>query len=134
MGFERKQAIASLKLTNGNIEEALNLIYTNPNIGNEKNEENKMDIEDKKEDKKEEKNKELEEDKIINEGNGSIYNLYGFITHLGKSTECGHYVSHIKKENKWIYFNDIKVSLLEDPPIKKGYIYFYRNLSNENNK
>ena len=134
MGFERKQAIASLKLTNGNIEEALNLIYTNPNIGNEENEENKMDIEDKKEDKKEEKNKELEEDKIINEGNGSIYNLYGFITHLGKSTECGHYVSHIKKENKWIYFNDIKVSLLEDPPIKKGYIYFYRNLSNENNK
>lgn len=129
MGFERRQAIAALKRTFGNIEEAINLIYIEPDIGKESKEE-KMDIEDKKEDKK----IELEEDnKIINEGNGSIYDLYGFITHLGKNTEQGHYVAHIKQEgNKWTYFNDNKVALWESPPIKKGYIFFYRNISNKN--
>ena len=129
MGFERRQSIAALKRTNGNIEEAINLIYIEPNLGKEPIED-KMDIEEKKEDKK----VELEEDnKIINEGNGSMYDLYGFITHLGKNTEHGHYVTHIKQEgDKWTYFNDNKVTLWESPPIQKGYIYFYRNLSNKN--
>jgi len=51
----------------------------------------------------------------------------GFVTHLGKNTGHGHYVSHIKKEGKWTYYNDSKVTLTEEPPIHKGYIYFLRN-------
>ena len=71
--------------------------------------------------------------KNLNEENGSLYNMYGFITHLGKNTDHGHYVCHIRQEgNKWTYFNDSKVTLWEEPPIKKGYIYFYWNLSNDN--
>ena len=121
MGFDRKKAIAALKKSGGNIGNAVELLFSNPDLGeNEQgdNKEEKMDIVD---------------DKNINEGNGNLYNLYGFITHLGKNTEHGHYVCHIRQEgNKWTYFNDSKVTLWEDPPIRKGYIYMYRNNSNGN--
>jgi ubiquitin carboxyl-terminal hydrolase 5/13 len=60
-----------------------------------------------------------------------IYNLNGFITHLGTSTHAGHYVCHIKKEGRWIYFNDAKVAETNDPPIGKGYIYFFRKPDQE---
>ena len=140
MGFERKKCIAALRISNGDIDNAINLIFSEPNLGegednnnnnnnnnNNQNDNNKMEVEEKKEEEKVE-----EELKVINEGNGSFYNMYGFITHLGKNTDHGHYVCHVRQEgNKWTYFNDNKVTLWEDPPIKKGYIYFYENLSND---
>ena len=130
MGMDRKKSIAALRKCNGNIDEAINLIFSNPNLGLE---EEKKKEEKEEEDKKKEEKMDIEENiKNLNEGNGSIYNMYGFITHLGRNTDLGHYVCHIRKEGKWIYFNDNKVTLWEDPPIKKGYIYFYRNLSNDN--
>ena len=68
----------------------------------------------------------------LNEGNGNFYDMYAYLTHLGKNTDHGHYVCHIRqKDNKWTYFNDSRVTLWEDPPIKKGYIYFYRNKDNK---
>ena len=119
MGFDKKKAIIALKKTNGNVDSAINLIFSEPNLGEEnQNDDNKMDI--------------IDESKNLNEGNGSLYDMYGFITHLGKNTDHGHYVCHLRQEgNKWTYFNDSKVTLWEEPPIKKGYIYFYRNLSNK---
>lgn len=54
-----------------------------------------------------------------------IYDLYAFITHLGKNTSHGHYVCHIKKGDNWIYYNDSKVNVSQDPPIHKAYIYLY---------
>ena len=135
MGFDRKKSIAALRKANGDVDNAINFIFNEPNLGeeenqNENNEDNKMDL-DENEDKIEEEKE--DEKKIINEGKGSLYNMYGFITHLGKNTEHGHYVCHLRQEgNKWTYFNDNKVTLWEDPPIRKGYIYFYKNLSNDN--
>ena len=124
MNFSRKKSINALKICNNNFEEALNLLLTDPNAtaedDNKNDNEKKMEIEE-------------EENKKINEGNGSIYNMEGFITHLGKNTHHGHYVCHVRqKENKWTYFNDMKVALWDDPLIQKGYIYFYKNLSNDN--
>jgi len=54
-----------------------------------------------------------------------VYTLQSFITHLGASTSCGHYVCHIKKDNNWVYFNDRKVAFTNEPPIGKGYMYFF---------
>ena len=123
MGFDRKKAIAALKMSNMTIDNAVELLFSNPNIGEGDDD---VNMEDKKEEKMD------LDDKNINEGNGNLYNLYGFITHLGKNTEHGHYVCHIRQEgNKWTYFNDSKVTLWEDPPIRKGYIYIYRNNTNE---
>jgi len=32
----------------------------------------------------------------------------------------------VKKDGKWIYYNDSKVAETDDPPIGKGYMYFFR--------
>ena len=120
MGFDKKKSIIALKKTNNNIDAALELIYTNPNLEDE-NQNDKMDlVEDEK------------DNGPLNEGNGNFYDMYAYLTHLGKNTDHGHYVCHIRqKDNKWTYFNDSRVTLWEDPPIKKGYIYFYRNKDNK---
>jgi len=61
--------------------------------------------------------------------NSSVYNLYAFATHLGANAHSGHYVSHIFKNGSWVLYNDSKVARTSDPPIGKGYIYFFKNLS-----
>lgn len=37
------------------------------------------------------------------------YTLLGFISHMGASTAAGHYVAHIRKDGRWVIFNDEKV-------------------------
>jgi len=61
----------------------------------------------------------------LNDGGGQ-YELLGFISHMGSNTACGHYVCHIKKENKWALFNDRKVAVSEDTPRELGYIYILK--------
>lgn len=48
---------------------------------------------------------------------------------------AGHYVCHVYKEESpeksdkaWIYFNDAKVAKTDDPPIGKGYMYFFNKV------
>lgn len=65
--------------------------------------------------------------KEFNKDHSSLYDIYGFITHLGKNTSHGHYVAHIKKGDNWVYYNDSRVCLSDDPPLHKGYIFIYRN-------
>jgi ubiquitin carboxyl-terminal hydrolase 5/13 len=63
------------------------------------------------------------------DGKPGIYDFYGFITHLGASIHAGHYVCHLKQageQGKWVYFNDAKVALTSEPPIGKGYMYFFK--------
>ena len=48
------------------------------------------------------------------------------IVHLGTSALSGHYVSYIKKNNKWILFNDSKVAETPDPVLGKGYFYIFK--------
>lgn len=56
------------------------------------------------------------------------YQLFAFISHMGTSTMCGHYVCHIKKEGRWVIYNDQKVCASEKPPKDLGYIYFYQRV------
>lgn len=56
------------------------------------------------------------------------YQLFAFIVHLGSSVHCGHYVAFLKKDGKWVQFNDQKVIESLNPPTKMGYIYFFRKL------
>lgn len=37
-------------------------------------------------------------------------------------------VCHIRKEGKWVIFNDEKVAQSKSPPVDLGYLYFYRNV------
>lgn len=60
-----------------------------------------------------------------------MYDLHGFITHLGASVHAGHYVCHLRRDGKWIYFNDAKVAETTDPPVHKGYIYFMTRVKDD---
>ena len=112
MGFPKEKAIYALKKNKGNADNALDFLCANPDIV----------IEDEPPEEKVNDNEEL------NKGNGSLYDIYAYLTHLGKNPDHGHYVSHIREEgDKWVYFNDSKVNEWENPPIYKGNIYFYKN-------
>uniref|UniRef100_A0A8C2I9I9 Ubiquitin carboxyl-terminal hydrolase n=1 Tax=Cyprinus carpio TaxID=7962 RepID=A0A8C2I9I9_CYPCA len=108
MGFPRHHTIQALKATNNNLERALDWIFTHP------------DCEDESE---------AMSDTADTEPNDNSYELFAFISHMGASTMSGHYVCHIKKEGRWLIYNDHKVCLSERPPKDLGYMYFYRRLS-----
>ncbi|KAL7554828.1 hypothetical protein ACHAWF_018477 [Thalassiosira exigua] len=61
----------------------------------------------------------------LEDGEGN-YNLVGLISHIGKNTGSGHYVAHLKKDGKWVIFNDEKVALSEHPPIRHAYMYLFQ--------
>jgi len=56
------------------------------------------------------------------------YRLVAFISHMGTSTKCGHYVCHILRGDQWVIFNDEKVAVSERPPKDLAYIYLYQRL------
>ena len=62
--------------------------------------------------------------------NSSQYRLVAFISHMGTSTACGHYVCHVREspDSDWILFNDNKVAISKKPPKGLGYLYFYEQI------
>ncbi|KAJ3212556.1 hypothetical protein HDU82_000495 [Entophlyctis luteolus] len=60
----------------------------------------------------------------------SKYELVAFISHRGTSAHCGHYVAHVKKEGRWVLFNDNKVAEVPDilKAVGEAYIYFYKSV------
>ena len=63
----------------------------------------------------------------IDEGSAN-YQLLGFIVHLGASTHSGHYVAYVRRDGKWIQFNDRKVAISVEPPIGDAYMYFFQRV------
>ena len=56
------------------------------------------------------------------------YKLKAFISHMGNSHLVGHYVCHILKDDRWVIYNDEKVSQSENPPKDLGYLYLYERV------
>lgn len=130
LGFSRAKVVNALKKNNGNFDNALDYLFANPD-------EEPMEVD---EEKKEESEPQKEQEQLsikplkpevsiaeINKMNSSNYDLYAYLTHLGKNANHGHYVSHIRDGNSWRYYNDAKVTRWDDPPIHRGYIYLYKN-------
>ncbi|KAG5851422.1 hypothetical protein ANANG_G00093240 [Anguilla anguilla] len=137
MGFPRQQSIQALKCTNNNLERALEWIFTHPDSG--EGSEAASDMADTEPNDNAVSTGNAHSDSTlspdldplgprIRDGPGR-YELFAFISHMGESTMSGHYVCHIKKEGRWVIFNDHKVCLSERPPKDLGYIYFYHRLS-----
>jgi len=63
----------------------------------------------------------------LENGKGT-YKLVGLISHIGKNTGSGHYVAHLKKDGKWVIFNDEKVALSGKPPISHAYLYLFQRI------
>lgn len=61
----------------------------------------------------------------LEDGTGQ-YVMIGMISHIGKHTGSGHYVAHVKRGDKWVIFNDEKVSYSEKPPFEHAYMYLFQ--------
>jgi ubiquitin carboxyl-terminal hydrolase 5/13 len=66
---------------------------------------------------------------IIKFASSLVYELAAFISHMGTSTNVGHYVCHIKRDGRWVIYNDEKVAVSENPPFELGYLYLFRRSS-----
>jgi len=60
------------------------------------------------------------------ESGEGIYSLHAMITHIGKNTDHGHFVCHIKKNGEWALFNDEKVARSVLPPLEHGFMFLYK--------
>ncbi|KAK9092283.1 hypothetical protein Syun_027194 [Stephania yunnanensis] len=114
-GFGDEVARKALKASGGNIEKATNWIFDNPDASGPSNMDATNGV-----------------DKAVGEGlpdGGGKYKLLGFVSHIGTSVHCGHYVAHVYKDGRWVIFNDIKVGTSINPPKDMGYIYFFERLA-----
>jgi len=106
MGFEQNHVISALKATGNNIDRALDWIMSHV-----PEETDTMETSESS-------------GPVYRDGSG-LYKLLGFISHMGSSSTVGHYVCHIRKEGRWVIFNDEKVAVSQNPPIDLGYLYVY---------
>jgi ubiquitin carboxyl-terminal hydrolase 22/27/51 len=63
------------------------------------------------------------------------YKLYGLVYHKG-TLDFGHYYAHININDKWIEFNDQKITVLDELSTKSKYVYllFYQQIESKKNK
>lgn len=117
MGFTRAQCIKALQNTDNNVERAADWIFSHPDEINS--------IEDAP---AAAPAAPVASAEVKFTDGPPLYELAAFISHMGTSTSVGHYVCHIKKDGRWVIFNDEKVALSENPPFELGYLYMYRRL------
>ena len=118
MGFTASQATKALKATSNNVERAVDYIFSH---------QDELDMEDIQESQP--SSAPAAQVRNVRDGN-SRYRLKAFISHMGSSTQVGHYVCHILKDGQWIIFNDNKVALSQAPPKDLGYLYLYERINN----
>lgn len=121
MGFSRDQALKALRATNNSLERAVDWIFSHID---DLDAEAAMDISEGRS-AADSISESVPVGPKVRDGPGK-YQLFAFISHMGTSTMCGHYVCHIKKEGRWVIYNDQKVCASEKPPKDLGYIYFYQ--------
>uniref|UniRef100_A0A671YLC1 Ubiquitin carboxyl-terminal hydrolase n=1 Tax=Sparus aurata TaxID=8175 RepID=A0A671YLC1_SPAAU len=123
MGFSRDQATKALRATSNVLDRAVDWIFSHLD------DLESMDVsEGGRSAAESEGGRDPPPGPRVRDGPGK-YELFAFISHMGTSTMCGHYVSHIKKDQQWVIFNDQKVCASEKPPKDLGYLYFYRRVA-----
>lgn len=116
MGFQEDQARKALGKCDNNVERAMDWLFSgaadNEEMIDAGPDEGQVKIDDRP---------------GIYKLHGKIFNdnFQGFVTHLGPSVHCGHYVCHIRKGDDWVLYNDHKVATTSDPPFGKAYMYFF---------
>ncbi|XP_068591686.1 ubiquitin carboxyl-terminal hydrolase 5 isoform X3 [Cebidichthys violaceus] len=123
MGFSRDQATKALRATSNVLDRAVDWIFSHLD------DMESMDVsEGGRSAAESEGGRDPPPGPRVKDGPGK-YELFAFISHMGTSTMCGHYVCHIKKDQQWVIFNDQKVCASEKPPKDLGYLYFYRRVA-----
>ncbi|KAG2586665.1 hypothetical protein PVAP13_5NG065200 [Panicum virgatum] len=114
-GFPEDVAIKALKASGGNIEQATDWIFSHPEASSSA----PADFSTSNVNA---------DDTHVPDGSGR-YKLMAFVSHMGTSTHCGHYVAHVLKDGRWAIFNDSKVAASVDLPKDMGYLYFFQRIS-----
>ncbi|XP_052166603.1 ubiquitin carboxyl-terminal hydrolase 14 isoform X1 [Oryza glaberrima] len=113
-GFQEDVARKALAASGGNIERATDWIFSHPEaFSSVPTDSSTSNMED--------------DDAHIPDGSGR-YKLMAFVSHMGTSTHCGHYVAHVLKDGRWVIFNDSKVAASVDLPKDMGYLYFFQRI------
>jgi len=118
MGFNKDQATKALQATDNNVERAMDWIFSHQDELNAPNPASNENANPSNSNRQ-------AQNTGVTDGPG-LYKLVGFVSHMGTSTQVGHYVCHIQKENGWAIFNDNKVAASENLPKDMGYLYFYK--------
>ncbi|KAG8045863.1 hypothetical protein GUJ93_ZPchr0008g11449 [Zizania palustris] len=113
-GFQEDVARKALIASGGNIERATDWIFSNPEASSSVPTDSSTS------------NAEAD-DAHVPDGSGR-YKLMGFVSHMGTSTHCGHYVAHVLKDGRWAILNDNKVAASVDLPKDMGYLYFFQRI------
>ena len=98
IGFNHDQAVYALKKTSNNVERAIDYLFSHS----------------------EEVSSLIHSQNLpkVNSSDGiANYKLISIVSHIGSSTFSGHYVAHIYKDDRWILFNDEKVTESKNPPL-----------------
>ncbi|XP_058090686.1 ubiquitin carboxyl-terminal hydrolase 14 isoform X3 [Magnolia sinica] len=114
-GFQEEVARKALKASGGDIEKATDWIFSHPDASSLVD----MDATTSSE--------QSSIDPELPDGGGR-YKLMAIVSHMGTSTQCGHYVAHVCKDGRWVIFNDNKVGASIDPPKDMGYLYFFERM------
>jgi ubiquitin carboxyl-terminal hydrolase 5/13 len=114
-GFQEDVARMALKASGGNIERATDWVFNHPEASSSASADSSTsNVKD--------------DDQHIPDGSGR-YKLMAFVSHMGTSTHCGHYVAHVLKDGRWVIFNDSKVAASVDLPKDMGYLYFFQRIN-----
>jgi ubiquitin carboxyl-terminal hydrolase 5/13 len=127
MGFSDAAALKALRATDGNLERATEWLFSHPEAGDD-------DVAMPSEQQQSAGTGAVPQDAVYS--GSTRYALVGFISHMGNSTNSGHYVCHLRKQPtgeaasdlsaaQWFIFNDAKVAKSEAPPLDLGYVYVY---------
>ncbi|KAI4333751.1 hypothetical protein L6164_018520 [Bauhinia variegata] len=114
-GFQEEIARKALKASGGDIEKATDWIFSNPEASVSSMDATTSDTQP------------VPSVADLPDGGGR-YRLVGIVSHIGTSTQCGHYVAHVVKDGRWVIFNDNKVAASINPPKDMGYLYFFERL------
>ena len=125
MAFTREQATKALKMTDNNMERAVEWIFSHPNdLGTDPEEDDEPEAGGAAGGSGNANNS----DKNLTNGQPN-YKLVAFISHMGSSHMVGHYVCHILKDGKWVIYNDSKIALSQNTPKGLGYLYLYQRVN-----
>ena len=61
----------------------------------------------------------------LDDARQSTYRLAAVVSHMGRSTACGHYVAHARRNGQWALFNDDKVAASARVPTDLGFLYLF---------
>ena len=119
MGFTRQQAVKALQETKNNLERAADWIFSHID--------ELLNLDENVNSGASAVPVVSSTTTAMRDGNGK-YELVAFVSHMGTNANVGHYVVHIKKDNKWCIFNDQNVTESEKPHKELAYLYLYRRI------